>query len=91
MLLHISSSFPFIIDKYSFVWIDYNLFSHLVDRYFGYFQLADYLLMNQINVLNRFLSYNLSLGSHICILYAMQGDYYFATFTKSNNILIFLF
>lgn len=47
--------------------------------------------MNQIKGLSRFLSYNLSLVSHICILYAMQGDYYFATFTKSNNILIFLF
>lgn len=47
--------------------------------------------MNQIKCLNHFLSSKLSLERHICILNAIQGDCYFATFTKSNNILIFLF
>lgn len=47
--------------------------------------------MNQIKCLSHFLFCTLSLGRHICILSTIKRDYYFATFTKSNNVLFFLF
>lgn len=47
--------------------------------------------MNQIKYLSHFFFCTLSLRRHICILSTIKRDYYFATFTKSNNVLFFLF